>query len=142
MKQIEENNNDLNILVTGDFCPLSTFESIEDVESKRQILYEKLLNDLIKSDFSITNLECPLTESNNPIKKIGPNIKASKSDVKLIQNVFDVITLANNHILDYNEEGLNDTMRILKQHGIETVGAGASKELASHQLIVEKKALR
>src|SRR5690606_25591800 len=37
----------------------------------------------------------------------------------------DLVTLANNHILDYNNEGVLDTVEFCKKNKLETVGAGS-----------------
>ena len=37
---------------------------------------------------------------------------------------FDFVSLANNHIMDYGPDALEDTMAILREHGIAYAGAG------------------
>ena len=43
---------------------------------------------------------------------------------------FDVVTLANNHAMDYGAEGLLDMRRALEQAGVRAVGAGADLDEA------------
>ncbi|MBQ5431068.1 MAG: CapA family protein [Lachnospiraceae bacterium] len=50
----------------------------------------------------------------------------------------DVATLANNHVLDYGKDALNDTFTALKDAGIPYTGAGATKEEAKGLVTVEK----
>ena len=84
---------------------------------------------LESNDFRVVNLESPLTSSNSPIRKTGPNMKASPKMVGLIKDGgFDLATLANNHILDYGKEGVFDTIEICNSNGIKTVGAGKNLE--------------
>jgi len=51
-----------------------------------------------------------------------------KNDVEAIEGIkyagFNLMNLANNHILDYYERGLFDTMDILDKNGIKYAGAG------------------
>lgn len=60
--------NNISILVTGDFCP---HKRIEQAFLKKE--YKDVFNgfEIIADncDLAITNLECPLTLSNNPIEK-------------------------------------------------------------------------
>ncbi len=90
---------------------------------------EKLFGDflpLIKSaDRFIVNLECALTESNNAIKKCGPNLKASPAcaDTLVKLGVTDVM-LSNNHTFDFGIEGLRDTMANLERVGLPYTGVG------------------
>jgi hypothetical protein len=51
---------------------------------------------------------------------------------------FDVMALANNHILDAGHEGLRDTRMLLEAQGIRTVGAGGDLDEALAPAIVER----
>ena len=108
--------------------------------------YQKIFNDalpLLKKDISITNLECPLSEKESPIKKSGPNLVANPKCVEAIKyGGFDVIALANKHVLDQGESGLKDTLGICRESGIETVGAGENIEDASRPLYMNVKGKR
>ena len=132
----------INIIATGDFCPHKRIEGLCLNEN-----YEKIYNDLLPvlrdKDISITNLECPLSEKENPIKKTGPNLVASPKCIEgLKYGGFDVVTLANNHILDQGERGLRDTLRVCKEADILTVGAGENLEEASQPLYINVKEKR
>ena len=98
-----------------------------DVET---LIGKDIENLLANADFTIFNLEVPLTDFSTPIKKCGPNLIAPTKTIaglKAINPHF--FTLANNHILDQGEQGLKSTMDILDEHGIAYAGAG--KDLAS-----------
>jgi poly-gamma-glutamate capsule biosynthesis protein CapA/YwtB (metallophosphatase superfamily) len=53
-----------------------------------------------------------------------------------------LVSLANNHILDYDVQGLLDTLRILDAHGIAHAGAGADLPAAQTPVIVERRGVR
>lgn len=95
-------------------------------------LYNKLfghLHDEIKSsDISIVNLESPLFSGFlKPITKTGPALKAETNVIEALEHAgFNILTLANNHILDYGEDGLNTTIELIKKSSLEFVGAGDS----------------
>ena len=117
----------MEILITGDYCPQ---QRAKDVLSNSHVLGG--LQELIKNaDLTITNLECPLTDSVEVIQKTGPCLKALPKQAEYLkQHGFDLVTLANNHIMDYRDQGLKDTIDALKANEIEFVGAGkADKEI-------------
>jgi poly-gamma-glutamate synthesis protein (capsule biosynthesis protein) len=49
----------------------------------------------------------------------------------------DVLTLANNHVMDYGAEGLSDTLAAARRAGIETVGAGMTLASARRPALVD-----
>ena len=55
---------------------------------------------------------------------------------------FDVVSLANNHVWDLGEDGLKNTIRILKENGIQYCGAGMDIEEASRPAVIEKDGQR
>lgn len=89
------------------------------------VLDEKIIEIIKEADYRIFNLEGPLTDSEIKIQKCGPCFKAPTCCIKGINNLkVDLFTLANNHILDYGEEGLKDTVSVLDENGIAFTGAG------------------
>ena len=54
----------------------------------------------------------------------------------------DVLTLANNHAVDYGRSALLDTIHAVRAAGMETIGAGASSSLARRPAIVTRGGLR
>jgi len=129
----------INIIFTGDFCPIGRIEKLcLDNEFKK--IYGKTLPFLKDKDLSITNLECPLTEKLSPIKKAGPKLIADPRCVDMLKfGSFDIISLANNHILDQDEAGLRDTLQVCEESGQKTVGAGENMAAAIRPLFVRIK---
>lgn len=73
-------------------------------------------------DFTFANLECCLTDANNPVAKTF-TFKADESYAKIMsEGGVEFVTLANNHILDYGEEGVSDTKNALDLEGISYAG--------------------
>ena len=124
----------ISILITGDFCP---HKRIEQAFLKKE--YENVFNGfgMIAKDSGlvITNLECPLTFSNDAIEKTGSNLKSHPDCIDGIKfGGFNVVTLANNHIMDYREQGLTDTIDACNKNNIHYVGAGQNIKEASKPL--------
>ena len=90
-----------------------------------KITDKSILEYLKKFDFRVMNIEMALTETNDPIVKCGPNIKSSKKSVNAIKKFNpSLAVLSNNHVLDFGEEGLRDTVNVLSKNDIPYIGAG------------------
>ena len=109
------------ILFSGDFAPIMGYEKI--ALQKKELIFNDALEVINEADLSFVNLECPLTYSNKPIKKSGPCIKSNPKAVDCLKP-FTVIGLANNHCLDFGQEGLQDTINACSSQSIPYVGAG------------------
>jgi hypothetical protein len=119
-----------SIILTGDFCPVNIDRYLIN-EKKADFIYGDLLEILKESDLSITNLECVLTDRKQRLDKVGPCLKGNPSSISVIKSgSFKVACLANNHILDYQAEGLLDTLKICKSVNMLTVGAAKNVDAA------------
>jgi Bacterial capsule synthesis protein PGA_cap len=124
----------ISLLFSGDFAPLL---KPEDISGDHFRSLHVMLND---SDLHITNLECPLTLSDESIEKSGPAIKAHPDNIELLKQAkVDIACMANNHIFDYNEKGITDTLRACKSNGIDSLGLVFRSDGQKHWLIKEIK---
>jgi poly-gamma-glutamate synthesis protein (capsule biosynthesis protein) len=122
--------------MTGDMCPLLDVE--ESLAQGSSDVFGDLLPDMLSKDLSVTNLELPLTNGNDPIHKVGPNLKASPGIMKGLANSgFDVFALANNHTRDFGDDALIETMQAIEKNGLKHVGAGQNLEFAQKPLRLE-----
>ncbi len=131
--------NKLTITFCGDYAPCRGFESV--VLNKQSSVLGDALPIIKKSDVSFVNLECLLTNHNTPIEKSGPALKADPSCIEPLKH-FDVVGLANNHVMDYGEVGLKDTLDLCNANNIPTVGAGLTLEDAQKPLVIERKGVK
>lgn len=118
---------EIALLFMGDFAPASNLNIA--TQSKGVQVWGDLLKEIEGADLSFINLECPLTTSSQAIDKSGPNIKADPKCVSALK-CFDLVGLANNHVLDFGREGLSDTISTLEQESLSYIGAGVHKEVA------------
>ncbi|WP_418792195.1 CapA family protein [Phosphitispora sp. TUW77] len=73
----------------------------------------------------IINLEGSLSKSGNKIRKRGPNLCQSIKTISVLKKLNVVgVCLANNHVMDYGDKGLFETIRLLEENNIQHVGAG------------------
>ncbi len=117
------------ILIAGDFVPYYRIkQQIED--GKFSEVFGSTQSYTGKADYSIVNFESPVVNRNAfPISKTGPNLKCTAKAIEAIKYAgFNCITLANNHIRDYGDVGVESTIEICKKNGIEYVGGGLNKK--------------
>jgi poly-gamma-glutamate synthesis protein (capsule biosynthesis protein) len=97
------------------------------------------------ADLAIANLECAVCE---PAERWHGAPKAyyfrapPSAGQALLDAGVQLVSLANNHILDYDVQGLFDTLRILDAHGIAHAGAGVNLAGARTPVIVERRGVR
>ncbi|MCY1031399.1 CapA family protein [Corallococcus sp. BB11-1] len=93
-------------------------------------------------DLFVVNLECPYTDSTQKLPK-NFNFKARPELVNVLKagNV-GVVSLANNHLMDYGEQGLLDTLTTLEAAGIPFFGAGRNLAEARRPAILTVGGLR
>ncbi len=97
---------------------------------------------LRSTHLNLINLETTLTRSTKKTPKIF-NFRASPDRAKsLLEARIKVCNLANNHILDFGVEGMQETIGVLDQAGIAHVGAGLSIKKAREPLILELSGIR
>lgn len=115
------------VLFCGDICP--TDKSVEYFKNGD---VETLFNDVlpIMKDASdvIVNFEGAITDTNYPIRKMGPNLKGPNETADTLKKAnISCCGLANNHILDFGESGLFDTFENLDRVGIRRFGSGINE---------------
>ncbi|HEY3487424.1 MAG TPA: CapA family protein, partial [Gammaproteobacteria bacterium] len=94
---------------------------------------------LESADLTIGNLETPLTNQGAPIteKQFLFRNPPEKVAPALQRAGFDIVSLANNHTLDYGADGLLDTLTALRQYEIRYHGAGMTSADARKPVILE-----
>jgi poly-gamma-glutamate synthesis protein (capsule biosynthesis protein) len=89
-----------------------------------------------KVDYSIVNFECPITRGGEkPIIKQGPSLQCTEEGIEAMQWAgINCVALANNHLLDFGEDGVRQTLEACKKYGIDTIGGGINIQEASRIL--------
>lgn len=94
------------------------------------------------SDMVVGNLECAISDKGEPAVK-GFRFRAPVAAATALADAgYTIVTLANNHAMDYGPQALLDTIRRLQAVGIRTVGAGSNDREARKPLVVERGSMR
>ncbi len=113
------------LAVSGDVAPLREVTAFD--ERLRALLRDACV--------AFGNLETPLTTRGARAEKAATHRAHPDrvADVKALG--FDVVTLANNHTLDYGADGLAETLEVLAAAKLDAVGAGPSQPAALRSVV-------
>src|SRR5918995_4015106 len=95
---------------------------------------------LRSADLRIINLECAITEHERPWSRTRKvfHFRADPLAIEVLRAArIDACSLANNHTLDFEEEGLLDTLAHLYAAGIGYAGAGRDLEEAGRPVLLD-----
>lgn len=122
----------MRFLITGDLVVNQEYDPEKNIDLQLVKLFES-------SDFNIVNLEAPVTQSENKIIKTGPHLKANKnSTLETLKKLnINIVALANNHIKDYGEKGVMDTIDFCSNNDVKAIGAGRNSKEAAQTTILE-----
>ena len=128
--------NSIKIAFLGDIMSGGVLHRNND-----DFISDEVLNYLFSFDFRVANFECAVgdnLEYDEEKMQGKKNIIYSKEvdfDKLLIMGI-NVVSIANNHICDLGENGLNNTIRLLKENGIKYCGAGKNIDEASEPAVI------
>lgn len=141
---------EVTVLVAGDVTLGFHYEEYVDEQigkggAKDELLawgFAKVRPLTTSADVCVVNLECPFTSRGEKLTK-NFNFRARPElSAALSAGGVDVVSLANNHLMDYGREGLFDTISTLDGAGIRHFGAGRSLEDARTPTIIEVKGVK
>ena len=103
--------------------------------------FQKTAPWLRSADIAFANLECPVSGRGEELRK-NYTFNAPPECVEgLVYAGFDVLSLANNHTLDYGPVALADTFRLLNEQNIRVLGL-STNEAPQEPVIVEANGVR
>jgi poly-gamma-glutamate capsule biosynthesis protein CapA/YwtB (metallophosphatase superfamily) len=119
----------LTVLLAGDALIVGTYA----IEERARRSFVELVR---ASDIAFTNLEVLLNEFRGPpAPGIGIHLSATRrSGRELLAVGFNLVSVANNHALDYGVEGLRRHLDALRALGMPYAGAGESATEAAQPL--------
>ncbi len=129
----------MKLLIAGDIY-------ISDEQRRESLIDSTIIDVFQKVDYRIVNLEAPITSISptGRILKTGPHLQTSQKTIIPYLNELrvDLVTLANNHIMDYGVDGLVETINTLQDNNIGHVGAGNNLLEAQRPVTIIKDGLK
>ncbi len=97
-----------------------------------------LVADFKRADFSVANLESPLVKAGSVPLPGKCTLRGNSNWATVLkESGISLVTLANNHMMDYGEEGLFNTIAALERSEIAYVGAGKNLQDAQQPVFKE-----
>jgi poly-gamma-glutamate synthesis protein (capsule biosynthesis protein) len=110
---------------------------------KPEVVFEKVGARIRNADIRFCNLEGAFSDRG---KMAVGRASAWKSSPEMMRGVaaggFNIVSLANNHVMDYGPDPLLDTLSLLDQNGIAHIGAGVNIHEARKPAFIETKGCR
>ena len=132
----------MKLILCGDLVPTPETRAAFDA-GDLSALFADTLPVIGGGDFALVNLECALTDRDEPIKKLGALLKGLPGDAAVIRRAgFTHAGLSNNHTLDHGVDGMRDTVAALEGAGIRPFGYGENDRDSRKTLYLEKDGFR
>ena len=107
-----------------------------------ELLSKDVLEFLHSADHVIANVEGPVAEAETNTTKDGVQQLLHTIDpaaVKVLKNMHaDIWNICNNHIMDAGPFGIESTLKIAKENGVQTIGAGMNIVEARKPVILDE----
>ena len=128
----------ITLLALGDIW-LARLVADEIIKKGAHHPFARIAHHLRSADIVFGNLESSFSTRGIPVKNKDVVARVSPSSLDgLVHAGIDVVSLANNHIMDYGAEALEDTLSFLDQRGIKHLGAGMTQAEARKPLLVTR----
>lgn len=122
----------MKLIVCGDFVS----------QEPMSIQVDEKLKCLLKTaDFVAVNFEAPVRGAGKSIYKSGPSLTQSQDSPSFIENLgANIIMMANNHMMDQDKEGCEETIKLFSPK-VHIIGVGSLSD-AYRLHVVEKDGLK
>lgn len=141
---IEEDSNPYNFVLSfaGDINFDENWSTMEYYNTAENGIYDCFSPELIQmmrdADIMCLNNEFTYSTNGAPLEGKYYTFRAHPSRVDILKELgVDIVSLANNHVYDYGEQSLLDTMATLKQADILYYGAGHNLDEAMSPVYFE-----
>lgn len=128
----EPEDNETVLVFAGDVYISRHVEANYDREGIDSVLSQGLQAEMQQADLCMVNEEFPFGTVGTPMEDKQYTFQVNPFYVSLFEDMgVDIVSLANNHVLDYGTDCLKETFETLEQTGIAYAGAGNTREEAS-----------
>lgn len=126
------------IIFAGDVLIATAMERYYDSEGISRLVSEKLLTEMVDADICMVNNEFQFSDRGTPMEDKQFTFQTDPKYVQILKDMgVDIVSLANNHSLDFGTEALQDTFATLDNAGILYAGAGDTRERAEALQVIE-----
>lgn len=126
----------------GDVCFHDEYANMYSLRNRGGKIESSLSADLLEemrgADILMVNNEFSYSNRGEPLPGKAFTFRSRPENVKLLHEMgVDIVSLANNHVYDWGEDALFDTLDTLKSAGIPYIGAGRNLDEAKEPYYFE-----
>jgi len=146
-ESIDLHEYDFTVCFAGDISLDESAVTTAQLDASANGIYDcispELLERMQQADVMCLNNEFTFSTNGSPLPNKMYTFRANPTRVSVLQEMgVDIVSLANNHSLDFGTEALKDTFATLDDAGILYAGAGDSKGRAEALQIIEVNGLK
>lgn len=135
---VKKDSSKHSILCMGDLLVVREAEELLEVNGE-DYPFEKIEDEFRKYDIVFANFEMSITYRGSVHPRKPYTFRLHPDNANYFKELkIDVVSIANNHILDYGNPGLFDTMSFLKEWNVLYSGAGKNLEMARKPAVLNK----
>jgi poly-gamma-glutamate synthesis protein (capsule biosynthesis protein) len=113
------------LVFTGDILLTGYLLSQYDNSGINGIVSSDISNEMTQADLTMVNEEFPFSNRGVAMEDKQFTFRIEPERINVFHDLgIDIVTLANNHVLDYGQDALTDTFSTLSNANIQYVGAG------------------
>ncbi len=135
----EASAREITLIFTGDIMLSRTVNAKMERYNDYNWPFLKIADFLNEADLVVGNLESPFLKDARSYEVLTGSF-SFKANPLAIEGLkfanFGLFSLANNHTINQGQQGIIDTVDILKENGIKAVGAGLNEEEARRPAII------
>lgn len=136
LPEIEQEIQMVTMAFGGDVCFHDEYANMYSLQNRggkiESSLSEELLYEMQQADILMVNNEFSYSQRGAPLPDKTFAFRSRPENVNLLHEMgVDIVSLANNHVYDWGEDALFDTLDTLEGAGIPYVGAGRNLDEAA-----------
>ena len=133
--------NEATLFVAGDIMLSRNVDATMKKQKDFSYPYTAIQAHLDSADIRFANLETPLTKG-KPVKTGSFTFRADSENAAALKKAgFDILSLANNHTMNFGSKGMKDTLLALDNAGIAHSGAGMNFDEAHRPAYITKNGI-
>jgi len=126
------------MIFTGDLMLDGSVRNIINKSGLDAVFPKEYRGPFQNANIAMVDLEMPISTRGTPVPDKEYTYRGDPSGIALLKDMgVDIVTVANNHTLDYGQTAFLDTLDLLTQNGIKYVGGGKDLNEAKQWVILQ-----
>lgn len=123
---LAQRRDTITVAVTGDIMMGSTYPTVQLPPQDGRLLFSHVIPIISAADIAAGNLEGTLCDGGTSTKRLSKFSYAFRTPVNYVSRLkeagYDFLSMANNHVNDFGDEGIASTADALKEAGLHFAG--------------------